>query len=190
MGSSSLCLTHDVKDTIQPFIRSSMQVVGGSLLIALCSQIKIVLPFTIVPLTFQTLAILLLGSLFGSKRASLMVLAYFGEILMGMPVLAGGISNPLAFIGPKAGYIIGFLIQAYWMGWWTERSSSFNPKVAILAGLSACCLQLSLGTCWLANFVGWEASFMMGFVPFILGEALKVCAAVSIAKNFSFLLKR
>jgi biotin transport system substrate-specific component len=173
-----------IKEKIQSYASQTLQIIGGSLFIALCSQIKIVLPFTIVPLTLQTLAVLFLGGLFGSKKGALMVLTYLAEIVLGMPVLAGGAVNSLALIGPKAGYIIGFVFQAYWMGWVAERMENFNSKTLLLAGLTACFLELSLGTCWLAQFVGWNAVGMMGFYPFVPGEILKVLIVVGLLKRY------
>ena len=93
-----------------------LQVIGASLLLALCSQIKIILPFTIIPITLQTLAVLIIGAKLGSRKGSAAILLYFAQIMAGFPVLAGGISDPLVFFGPKAGYYFGFCFQAFIMG--------------------------------------------------------------------------
>jgi biotin transport system substrate-specific component len=77
--------------------RDIFQVFGASILMALCSQIKIVLPFTIVPLTCQTFAALLIGATLGSRKGVWALLLYFAEILIGLPVLAGGSINPVVF---------------------------------------------------------------------------------------------
>lgn len=150
------------------------QVIGGSLFLALCSQIALPLPFSPVPLTFQVLGILLLGALFGSRKASFMVMGYYAQILLGMPVLAGGVANPFALIGPRAGYLLGFIIQAYLMGWFVERSKHFSPSKAFLGGLCACGVQLAMGASWLALFIGWNQAWMLGFFPFIIIDILKV----------------
>lgn len=165
------------------FLSSLLQVVGGSGLIALCSQIKILLPFTIVPLTLQTLAILLIGASLGSKKGACAVLLYFGEIFIGLPVLAGGISNPLIFLGPKGGYVLGFLVQAYLMGWVLEKTTFSRPLALIVGGVIACTAQMSLGVLVLAQYVGWNHVWMMGLFPFIPGEIIKICALIPISSR-------
>lgn len=173
-----------IRDLISnSFIRETVQIIGGALLLSLCSQIKIPLPFSIVPLTLQTLCILLFGGLFGSRKSALIVLAYWAQILMGWPVVAGGLSNPLIFMGPKGGYYLGFLVQAFCMGWITERSKEFNSKRAFWAGLAACAIQLGMGVCWLTQFIGFNAALIMGLYPFIPGEILKVIAVCAFLKK-------
>lgn len=161
------------------------QIIGGSLFISLCSQIAIPLPFSPVPLTFQVLGILLLGGMFGSRKVALMVVGYYVQILMGMPVLAGGVANPLALIGPRGGYLLGFLAQAYLMGWVVERDPAFSPLKAFLGGLCACGLQLAMGASWLSLFIGWNQAWALGFFPFILTETLKVVMVTSFLKKYS-----
>lgn len=162
---------------------SILQVLGASLLIALCAQIKVTLPFTPVPITMQTLAILLVGATLGSRKGALAVLAYFSEILMGLPVLANASIDPLIFVGPKAGYVLGFLVQAYSMGWMVERMKSFSMPLVFLAGLVACTLEMSLGVLGLAPYVGWSNILWMGVYPFLVGEIVKVCAMCYILKR-------
>jgi len=93
---------------------------------------------------------------------------------MGLPVLSGGEANPLVFIGPKGGYVLGFCLQAYLMGWFVERSL-FSRSLALLAGgLLACTVQMAAGICVLAQFVGWKHVWFMGLYPFVPGEFLKI----------------
>lgn len=150
------------------------QVIGASLLLAFCSQIKITLPFTLVPVTFQTLAVLLIGVSLGSQKGAWAIILYYAEILAGMPVLAGGESSPLVFFGPQGGYIIGFCLQAYVMGWMVEKMPWSRSATLFIGGLLACGVQMALGVCMLAQFVTWNHVWMLGFFPFIAGEILKV----------------
>jgi biotin transport system substrate-specific component len=159
-------------------IQNVIQVIGGALFIALCAQIRIPLSFSIVPITLQTLAVMLVGGALGSKKGALAVLAYLGQIAIGLPVLAGGLSNPLAFFGPSGGYIIGWVIQAYLVGLVFERQDNFKIS-RLLAGLIVAFLaEFSVGVLWLGQFVGWQHVLMMGFYPFILGEAIKIAAVL------------
>jgi len=156
------------------WITYATQIFVGSLLIALCARITIFLPFTPVPLTLQTLAVMMIGATLGSRRAVLSVILYIGESVMGFPVLHGGLANPLALIGPNGGYLIGFIFQAYLVGWFAERRYTLL-KTTLMLGMSlACCLQLILGTLWLGHFVGYQSMLIMGVIPFIPGEILKM----------------
>ena len=150
-----------------------LQVVGASLFIALLCQIKIVLPFTPVPLTLQTLGVLLVGASLGSKKGAAAILLYLAQIVCGLPVLNGGGVNPLALVGPTGGYLIGFIVQAYCIGYIAERMSGYQPLKLFLGCILACTLDLSLGAIQLASFVGWSHMMLMGVYPFILGEILK-----------------
>lgn len=151
-----------------------LQIVGASLLLAFCSQIKLILPFTPVPITFQTLAVLLIGVSLGSRAGALAILCYFAEILMGLPVLSGGTVDPLIFLGPKGGYVLGFCAQAVCMGWFVEKGFWSRNVTLLVGGLVSCALQLTLGMWMLAAYVGWSHVVMMGCLPFIPGEILKI----------------
>src|SRR5687768_10456311 len=77
----------------------------GSVSIAACAQIAIPLPFTPVPLTGQTFAVLLIGIIYGSRLGAATVLAYLAEGAIGLPFFAGGASGLAVFAGPTAGYL-------------------------------------------------------------------------------------
>ena len=162
---------------------SAAQIIGASLLIALCAQIRIPLPFSPIPLTFQTFAVLLIGSLLGSKKGALSVIAYLAEVSLGLPFLQGGMVNPFALVGITAGYLIGFVVQAYFVGWFFEKRKtlSFGKTLSVLS--LACLVQLALGTLWLAHFVGWNNDLPMGFYPFVPSEVLKAMAVISLFRK-------
>jgi biotin transport system substrate-specific component len=154
------------------------QILLGSLLIALLAQIQVPLPFTPVPLTLQTLAVMLLAGILGRVRAALAVFAYLAEVGMGLPVLAGMASHPLALIGPRAGYLIGFFFLAYFAGSIFERKLKPVITCAALGGI--CLGQLLMGACWLGLFVGMQNALSMGFFPFLIGEVLKILAVCTL----------
>lgn len=159
-------LTH-----VKPWIPSLLKTIAGSLFIALCAQISIPLPFTPVPMTCQTLTILFLGVTLGSKQATACTFLYLLEAMAGLPILAGGIANPLVFIGPKAGYLCAMPLLAYISGMASSKKSIvYNLLILTFASL----ILLGIGTSILANFVSWEYALPMGFYPFLPGEALKV----------------
>jgi biotin transport system substrate-specific component len=159
---------------IETYASSFIQVIGASLFLALCSQIKLDLPFTLIPLTMQTFAVMLIGITLGSRKSALAILWYFAEILIGLPVLAGGISNPLIFFAPKAGYYLGFCVQAYSMGWFVEKLKARKSIAIWIGGILGSAMQLGLGVTVLAQFVGWNSVWALGLFPFIPGEILKI----------------
>lgn len=150
-----------------------LQIVGASLFIGLCAQIKIPLYFTPVPLTGQTFAVLLIAAVLKPRQAVWATLLYLFEGLVGLPVYAGGRSGLAVFFGPTAGYLLAYPIQAFASSYLMEklRSAPFM-KIAFSLFL-VCCLQLGLGTLALSSFVGAKHALSMGFYPFVLGEAFK-----------------
>ncbi|MBA3957405.1 MAG: biotin transporter BioY [Parachlamydiaceae bacterium] len=159
------------------FLVSLLQVLGGSLFIALCAQIAIPTPFSPVPITGHTFAVLMVGCTLGSRKGALSVLAYLAEVCMGLPVLSAATIAPWALLGPRGGYLIGMVAQAYLAGYVKERMLSSSRAVAVL--LLACAVQLTLGVCMMANFMCFTQAFLVGMLPFIPGEILKSLVVAS-----------
>lgn len=161
------------------------QVIGGSLFIALCAQIRIPLPFTPVPITLQSLAVMIVGGMLGSRAGALSVLLYLTESMFGLPVLSGGRIDMLALMSPVGGYLIGFVFLAYVVGWFSERKHLFGKSFLLAGIVLGCSLELILGAGWLAQFVGLSNAFMMGVAPFIPGEILKAIAVYTLLSRDS-----
>lgn len=160
---------------------SALQVFAASLFLIICSQIKIPLYFSPVPLTGQTFGVMLIGATLGSRLGLLSVITYIIEGSLGLPVFAFG-AGAVNLMGPTGGYILGFLFQVYLVGWFFEhQKASRIGSTAIL--LVSCALQLALGTCWLSNFVGLKSAIMLGIIPFIFGEIMKVLSLTALLKN-------
>lgn len=155
-----------------------------SLLIALCAQIRVPLPFSPVPITLQTLSVMIIGGVLGSRNGALCVLLYLAEALCGFPVLAGGRIDPLFLLSPVGGYLLGFVAQAYISGWFVERRAAFGRAMMCVGLGLACAMQLACGAIWLAYFVGSKNALMMGVVPFVSGELLKIIAAAAFFKRY------
>lgn len=165
----------------QQAIMDLIQVLGGSLFIVLCAQIKFPLPFSPVPLSMQTFAVLMIGGMLGKKKGALSVLLYLAQISGGLPFGAGGNANPLTLIGPTGGYFVGFVAQAYLTGWCMENMSQFRSlKAVALLTIT----PLLLGSAWLSAFVGSENALTMGFYPFLIGDMLKCLAAMTCLAKF------
>lgn len=144
---------------------------------ALTARITIPLPFTPVPLTLQTLAVILSGLVLGARGGAAAQLVYLGLIAAGLPFDAKGL-GPAVFWGPTAGYLLGFVAAALVTGWLAAqlaRWSRWGHLAAALAGVGVIYL---LGASWLAVSVGsWPAAWWGGVAPFILVDLGKAALA-------------
>ena len=158
-----------------------LQIAMGSVFLALMAQIAIPLPFTPVPITLQTLGVALIAIFLGPVKGPLAVLAYLFQATIGLPVLAGGVSNPLWMTSPTAGYLAGFLAASYFVSLLLEDAKRRKyPLWKIWITLWANeGLILMMGLLWLAFFLGFEKAFHMGVVPFLPGAVLKVTMAAA-----------
>jgi biotin transport system substrate-specific component len=150
----------------------------GSVLIALFAQVRIPLPFTPVPITGQTFAVLFVGAALGRRRGAASVLLYLAEGAVGLPVFAGGAGLARLF-GPTGGYLVGFLPAAYLAGWSAEQGLDRRWFAALPHFLLA---QLSIyltGVLWLATYVGWQQVLLAGLVPFLVLDAAKALLAAA-----------
>jgi len=154
-------------------------VLGGSLFVALAAQVTIRLPFSPVPITGQTLAVLLVGALLGSRRGAWSLLAYLLEGLAGLPVFAGGASGPAYALGPTGGYLIGFVIAAFVVGWLAERGWDRRLGSTALAMVAGNVAIYACGLGWLSLFVGRQA-LALGLIPFLAGDVVKLVLATTI----------
>ena len=164
-------------------------ILGGSLFIAISAQVAFGWP---VPVTGQTFAILLLGTLFGSKRATLAVLAYICEGVAGLPVFAQFKAGLAALFGPTGGYIVGFLAAAFIVGFLTERISGRNLIKMVLAMLAGLFFIYTFGILWLCVvFKGATLLTVLkaGLYPFIPGEIIKITLAIWLLSRLRGLAK-
>ena len=158
-------------------------IIFGSLLIAVLAQISIPLPFSPVPITGQTVGVILVGGLLGANRGALSILCYIFEGAIGFPVFAQMKAGVHILIGPTAGYLYGFIFAAFLMGYLSEKGFILRLHLCFLSCLLATALILAVGTIYLALFtVNFDAAFVMGFYPFIIGGILKsiICAMILI----------
>ena len=146
--------------------------------VALSGRVAIPLPFSPVPVTGQTLAVVLVGISLGARRGALSLLLYLAEGAMGLPVFAGGGLGPAWIVGPTGGYLWGFVLAAYVVGSLAERGwdrSIGSRALAILLGNAAIYL---LGLPWLAQFTGVERVLALGLYPFLVGDLAKLVLAM------------
>ena len=148
-------------------------VLMGSFLITLCAPLAIPLPFTPVPLALSSHICLALGVLLGKNRGALAVLAYLMQGAMGLPVFALGASGVLHLLGPRGGYLWGFVGATYLVGALFEKMHNRTPFKMVLALSAGCGVYFLCGVTQLSMLLGWKAALLLGLVPFLAGDALK-----------------
>jgi biotin transport system substrate-specific component len=157
-------------------IRELMLVASGVLVIAGAAQIVIPLPFTPVPITGQTLAVLLVGGSFGAVRGALTFLAYLALGISGASVFAAGGHGVEALLSATGGYLVGMLFAAAIVGWAAERGWDRQLVPSLLAMLVGSVVIYVVGASWLAVSFGISptSAFKLGVLPFVLGDLLKI----------------
>lgn len=161
--------------------------VMGSLLISLFAQVRFPLPFTPVPITGQTFAVLLVGAALGRRRGLGSVLLYLLQGSLGLPVFAGG-AGLARLVGPTGGYLVGFLPAAYLAGFAAERGLDRRWFAALPFFLLAQLTLYGTGVAWLATYLGWEQVLLAGLVPFLTLDAVKaVLAAATLPSAWTLL---
>ncbi|MFC5585474.1 biotin transporter BioY [Nitratireductor kimnyeongensis] len=164
-------------------------VVLGTLALALASRIEV--PMVPVPVTMQTFAIAMIGALYGARLGTMTVLAWLGEAMMGLPVLAGGAGGVAHFAGPTGGYLASFPLMALLVGLLTERGwNAQRPLLAFSSMLAANALCLTMGAIWLAGMIGIEKAFLLGVAPFVVGAILKSALGAASLAALSRFAKR
>ena len=159
-----------------PRLRALVLVVGGALLTALGAQLTFHLPWTPVPVTGQTLAVLLVAATLGMRLgvASQGLYVVLGAI--GLPFYAGGEGGWTAATGSTAGYLVGFVIAAAVVGALAERGQDRSVLTALPAVLFGTAVIYAAGATWLAHSLDISATkaIELGVTPFLLGDAVKV----------------
>jgi biotin transport system substrate-specific component len=150
-------------------------VIAGSLVVALLAQVSIPLPFTPVPVTGQTLAVLLVGGALGGTLGGLSLLLYLAEGAVGFPVFAGHVGG-MPF-GPTGGYLLGFVVMAFVVGRLADRGWDRSLVKSILAMLIGELVLYAIAVPWLGFYVGFNHAIPMGFIPFATGDGLKLLLA-------------
>jgi biotin transport system substrate-specific component len=154
--------------------QNALLVVAGSLFVALCAQVALPLPFSPVPVTGQTFAVLLLGAVLGARRAGVALLLYLVEGALGLPVFApGGLPGVARLMGPTGGYLLAFPVAAFLLGWMMERLPR-RWGFWLAAAFSAEFFILFVGTAWLVVAIGWSQAAQLGLLPFLPGSVVKV----------------
>ncbi len=175
---------------------SAALVVGFSILMGLLARVSVPLPFTPVPVTGQTLGVLLAGAVLGGPRAAAAMVLYLAQGLAGLPVFStAGPGGPAQLLGPTGGYLLSYPLAAFLVGFLAERwqatpgGSPWRPsrKLRLLpALLCGEAVIFAMGASWLGALSRQTpAAVLQAAVwPFLPGEILKVALVLALAAAF------
>ncbi len=148
----------------------------GSIVLAISSKIKI--PFYPVPMTMQTLIVLMIGIAFGWKMALATISLYLFEGIIGLPVFSGTPEKGVGlvyFMGPTMGYLLGFIVAGYLAGKFVYDNNLIKNFLKLFFATSFIYI---FGMLWLGSFIGWDKPiFELGAQPFLLAELFKILIA-------------
>ena len=161
--------------------------ISGVAVLAISAQLKV--PFYPVPITMQTLVVMLIGFTFGARLGSSTVLVYLASGAIGAPVFAGGAG--LAYVsGPTGGYLFGFFVAAYLIGYFTEQGYGRTFISTLLLALAGTIVFYLFGVAWLTTIIGFEKAIKFGLLPFLYGDVLKLfLLAFSIPATWKLVVK-
>ncbi len=168
-------------------IRWGMAVVAGSALVAACAHVSVPLFFTPVPVTLQSLAVLLLGLFLEPAVAFGALALYLFEGAAGLPVFTPqGLGGIAQLIGPTGGYLLSYPFVAALVSFLYRRLPVSSFWTALLSAVSGSVVILAMGTIWLAVLTHQTLAHtaLLSIVPFLTGDALKVCLAAALAAGW------
>ena len=157
--------------TQSKLVKNLFVILIGSILLAISSKIKI--PFYPVPMTMQTLVVLIIGIGFGWKLGVATIMLYLFEGIIGLPVFSGTPEKGVGliyFTGPTMGYLIGFLVAVFFAGKFNYDNNLFKNFLKLTFATSFIYI---LGMLWLGGLIGWDKPiFKLGAQPFLLAELI------------------
>ena len=143
----------------------------GVAILSLSAHMKV--PFYPVPMTLQTLVVLLIGMTYGMRLGGITILSYLLLGALGAPVFSGG-AGVAYLVGPTGGYLAGFFVSAVTLGFLTERGLGKTWVTSGILAVIGTVAIYALGLSWLTSIIGYEKALKFGLLPFVYGDFLKL----------------
>jgi biotin transport system substrate-specific component len=180
----------DRADGFSAVLRTVILVALGTALLALSAKINLPLPY--VPMTLQTLVVLMIGAAYGWRLGTATVMAYLAEGAIGLPVFAGPVGGIAPLLGSTAGYLAGFVAAAFITGWLSERGWDRSVlRLFVAMGLGHIVI-LAAGFAWLAfgMKLGVEKAWLVGLAPFVAASVIKNALGAALVPAIRYRLER
>jgi biotin transport system substrate-specific component len=163
----------DRADGFSGVLRTVILIALGTALLTLSAKINLPLPY--VPMTLQTLVVLVIGAAYGWRLGGTTVIVYLAEGATGLPVFAGPVGGLAPLLGPTAGYLVGFVAAAFTTGWLSERGWDRSMPLLFVAMGAGHIIILAAGFAWLVfgMKLGFEKAWLVGIAPFVAGSLIK-----------------
>lgn len=145
--------------------------------LVLYASAKVSVPFYPVPMTLQTMAIVVIAAAYGWRLGLATIVLYLVEGALGLPVFSGTPEKGIGLVymmGTTGGYLLGFIIQTLIVGWFAERGGDRRPVALFLVMIVSDAVVIGLGYLWLSHLIGTDKAVTFGVMPFLLGDAVKI----------------
>jgi biotin transport system substrate-specific component len=154
-------------------LRAVTLIALGTALLTLSAKINLPLPY--VPMTLQTLVVLVIGAAYGWRLGAVTIIVYLAEGALGLSVFAGPAGGLAPLAGPTAGYLIGFVAAAFTTGWLSERGWDRSVPLLFVAMAIGHVIILGCGFAWLAfgMKLGVGKAWLVGIAPFVAASVIK-----------------
>lgn len=180
----------DRADGFSAVARAVTLIALGTALLTLSAKINLPLPY--VPMTLQTLVVLMIGAAYGWRLGTATVIAYLAEGAIGLPVFAGPVGGLAPLMGPTAGYLAGFVAAAFITGWLSERGWDRSvPRLFVAMGLGHIVI-LAAGFAWLVfgMKLGVEKAWLVGIAPFVAASVIKNALGAALVPAIRHMIER
>lgn len=164
-------------------LRAIVLMVAGSALLTISAKVQVPLPY--VPMTLQTMVVLLIGASYGWRLGGATVALYLAEGAMGMPVFANTPPLPAGigyFAGPTGGFLFGFLLAALVMGAMAERGWDRTLGRVVVMMTIGHALIFVVGLAWLSALMPFAKAWAVGAAPFVAATVVKTALAAALMK--------
>jgi biotin transport system substrate-specific component len=180
----------DRAEGVSAVLRIVILIALGTALLTLSAKVNLPLPY--VPMTLQTLVVLMIGTAYGARLGGATVTAYLAMGAIGWPVFAGPIGGLAPLVGPTAGYLFAFVGAAFITGWLSERGWDRSvPLLFVAMGLGHIVI-LAAGFAWLAfgMKLGVEKAWLVGIAPFFAASVIKNALGAALIPAIRHVLDR
>lgn len=166
--------------------KTLQKVLVGSVFLAVCSQLSLPLPFTPIPISMQSFAVMCVGAALGPKLGMYAVILFLLEGIAGLPVFTFAGSGIQRLLSPSGGYLLFHPFLAYGMGYCVRRKLPGALAQIFLLIL----LEVVVGTVWTLSFVKWDLALQMACFPFIILDITKALCVYVLYRGLKYRLSK